>query len=348
MTALKLVHIARHYGPVGGMERYVWELTRELAAMGHQITVLCEKLAAEQAPAGVNVVELGLVHWRPRWLAHLRFSKKVSAWVAANPDAERIIHSHERTAVHHITTFHGPPFAKVREKTWWKRLSARIAVNLWLEERELCGPQVRAVVPNSTLISNALLYYYPEIHEKIVAPVTPGVDNITIRTKRDVDEFGGVIGFVGKEWRRKGLDIAVEIVAELKKRRPALQFIVAGPKPEKIRHLFKDWDGGYQLLGETDTPPLYASFDLLLHPARQEPYGMVIAEARAAGLPVLVSSDCGICSELEHESIMSIGSGLMEWSYACEKLLGQQPEPVNHSWRAVAEEQQECYQALRS
>ncbi|NWF39427.1 glycosyltransferase family 4 protein [Mariprofundus sp. NF] len=346
MIPLKLVHIARHYGPVGGMERYVWELTRELALMGHQVTVLCEKLAADSPPQGVEVIELGLVHWRPRWLAHLRFSRKVSAWVAANPDSERIIHSHERTAVHHVTTFHGPPFAKVKSKPLWQRFSPRIAVNLWLERRELCGDQVRAVVPNSSLIANALLNYYPEINERLVEPVSPGVDIIPARPQRLVDEEGGVIGFVGKEWRRKGLDIAVEIVSELKKRRPALQFVVAGPDPEKVAHLFSDWSDGYQLLGPTDVAPLYASFDLLLHPARQEPYGMVIAEARAAGLPVLVSSACGICSELEPENIMNIGSGTLEWSHACEKLIGQPAEVVIHSWKAVAEEQLACYQRI--
>jgi UDP-glucose:(heptosyl)LPS alpha-1,3-glucosyltransferase len=73
---------------------------------------------------------------------------------------------------------------------------------------------------------------------------------------------------------------------------------------------------------------------------------MVIAEARAAGLPVLVSSACGICSELEPENIMNIGSGTLEWSHACEKLIGQPAEVVIHSWKAVAEEQLACYQRI--
>jgi len=73
---------------------------------------------------------------------------------------------------------------------------------------------------------------------------------------------------------------------------------------------------------------------------------MVIAEARAAGVPVLVSSECGICSELDRDNIMSIGSGILEWSFACEKLIGQQPEVVMHSWRSVAQEQLACYQRI--
>ncbi|MBL4775352.1 MAG: glycosyltransferase family 4 protein, partial [Mariprofundus sp.] len=261
---MNIVQIVRRYGPVGGMERYVWELTRELATMGHQMTVLCEACLADP-PDNVKVIELGTVREKPRWLAHLRFSKRVSDWVAANPDHGRIIHSHERTDVHHITTFHGPPFAQVKNKPWWQRISPRIAANLYLERRELCAPQVKVIVPNSSLIADSLCHYYPAINHRIASPITPGVGAIPARPKRSVAQDAGVIGFVGKEWKRKGLDIAVQIVAQLRRQRPHLKFIVAGPKPDDIRHLFQDWNGGFELLGETDSTPLYAQFDLLLH-----------------------------------------------------------------------------------
>ena len=343
---IKLVHIVRRYGPVGGMERYVWELTRELASLGHKVTVLCETLESDSTDSGVEVIQLGAVRPKPRWLAHLRFSNRVSHWVAANPDSNRIIHSHERTAVHQVTTFHGPPFASVRNKPLWKRISPRIYANLWLENRELCGPQVKAVIPNSPMIAASLLEYYPSLSSTLVEPVLPGVGNIPVRPDRNVSENGGVIGFVGKEWKRKGLDIAVAIVAELRKRRPALEFVIAGPKPDEVRFLFNGWNGGYTLLGETDATPLYTGFDLLLHPARQEPYGMVVAEARAAAVPVLVSGMCGISTELDAVEIMSLASDSIEWSYACEQMLGQQPEKVVHSWRDVAAEQIKCYSTI--
>jgi len=33
---MKLIQIVRYYGPVGGMERYVWETAREPVKLGHQ------------------------------------------------------------------------------------------------------------------------------------------------------------------------------------------------------------------------------------------------------------------------------------------------------------------------
>lgn len=343
---LNLLQVARRFGPVGGMERYVWELTRELAALGHKVTVLCEVLEAERAPEGVEVIELGEVAKKPRWLAHLRFSARVSQWVAEHPDADRIIHSHERTAVHQVTTFHGPPFARVLDRPWWKRCSLRVLANLWLERRELYGAQVRAVVPNSARTANALIYYYPELSPVLVEPVRPGTDDIPLRPERAVPEDGGVIGFVGKEWKRKGLDIAVTIVRELLNQRPNAQFVVIGPKPDEVRHLFAGIEANVTLLGETDSKPHYADFDLLLHPAREEPYGMVIAEARAAGVPVVISSACGIAEELPHFNVLNYQSGTLEWMYTCKSMLGTCPEPVQRGWRDVALEQVACYERL--
>ncbi|MDQ6998756.1 MAG: glycosyltransferase family 4 protein [Mariprofundus sp.] len=350
-TKLKIIQIVRRYGPVGGMERYVWELSKELSEAGHQVTVLCEELCTDAAHNGVEIVPLGCIRKKPRWLAHLRFSKRISDWLARHPEYQHhIIHSHERTNVHHFTTFHGPPFAKVKDKPWWKRISLRILANLYLERRELCGAQVKAIIPNSALIADALRDYYPEISNRLVAPISPGVANMPKRADRIVDADAGVIGFVGKEWKRKGLDIAVQIVAELRRSRPKLSFIVAGPNPDAVRHLFTHWpDGSVQLLGETDSAPLYAQFDLLLHPARQEPYGMVIAEARAAGVPVMISDACGIADELDSASVLALDTPTPVWAQACDDQIdminqtGKTSHAVIRDWQVVAADQIACY-----
>ncbi len=343
MTPLNIVLIVRRYGPVGGMERYVWEMSREMAALTHRVTILCEQLLAESVPDHIRVIELGIVAPKPRWLAHLRFSARISAWLAAHPEEKRIIHSHERTAEHQFTTFHGPPFAAIKNKPWWQRISPRIYANLWLERRELCGPQVKAIIPNSPLIADALRLYYPSISSRITSPITPGVAEIPPRPERHVSPHGGVIGFVGKEWKRKGLDIAVQIVAEVRKQRHDLIFMVAGPDPDEIAHLFQTWDGGFQLLGETDSTPLYAQFDLLLHPARQEPYGMVIAEARAAGVPVVISDACGIAPELDQDVILNNNANISDWVSTVENHIGCHINIIKRDWETVAEEQLACY-----
>ena len=343
---LKLLHVVRRYGPVGGMERYVWELTRELRDLGHEVEVLCEICAAEK-PDGIAVHELGTIAPRPRWLSLLRFSRRVARWLEADPHPDWLIHSHERLNGHHVTTFHGPPFATVRERPWWRKVSLRVAMQMYLERRELTV--ARCIVPNSKVISRSLAHYYPELANKLSAPVVPGVAPGATRETRSVPPDGGVIGFVGKEWQRKGLPFAVQIVAALRRNRQNLQFRVIGPAAAEVQHLFADWQGGYQLVGWSDQTH-FTGFDVLLHPAKAEPYGMVISEAMAARLPVVISDVCGAADQVAPSAgaVLPLSAPIETWVSAVEQQLrrGEPAPKFERSWLTVAQEYETIYRQV--
>lgn len=341
---MKIIHIVRRYGPVGGMERYVWEITRELAKLGHQVQVLCERCVAEK-PQGITVHELGTMAYRPRWLYYWRFGRRVEKWLRAHPHPGWLIHSHERVGVHHATTFHGPPFASVRDKPWWRRVSLRVAMQLYMERREL--RMAHRIVPNSEIISRQLAHYYPEYAHKLTQPVVPGVLLGIARIPRSVPAGGGIIGFVGREWQRKGLPLAVKIAAQLRRERPHLELWVIGPDEREVRHLFAGWQGGYRLLGwRSDTDYLHG-IDVLLHPAKAEPYGMVVSEAMAAQVPVVVSDACGAAAQVTMESgaVLSLGADTAIWVEAVGTQLKRSsiPPPFVRSWREVAQEYETIY-----
>lgn len=346
---LKIVQVVKRYGPVGGMERYVWELSRELQLLGHQVTVLCERCHAE-FPAGINVVELGETAKRPRWLSQLRFSAKVSRWIKEHPCAERVIHSHERLGVHDVTTFHGPPFATIYEKGWWHFISLRVWVRLYLERRELETAQI--IVPNSSFISRQLAHYYPEMVEKFSIPIVPGVLPVRQREPRVVPADGGIICFVGWEWQRKGLPQAIEIVAALRRARPNLAFWVVGPQPAELESLFAGWNGGYRLLGWRENNDYFSEVDVLLHPALAEPYGMVIAEAMAARVPVVISDLCGAAEYVSPEAgaVLALQDSIQAWCDALETQLARtEPPPCFvRGWDVVAGEYEQLYTPLVS
>lgn len=341
---MKILYVVRRYGPVGGMERYVWEVTRELAALGHQVAVICERCHADKPP-GITVHELGEIAPRPRWLSLLRFGRRVNIWLEANPHPDWLVHSHERLSSHHITTFHGPPFATVRDKPFWKRLSLRVAMQFYLERREL--NVARLVVPNSGFIRKQLAHYYPEFAHKLTAPIVPGVTAMAPRDWRPTPAGSGIIGFAGKEWLRKGLPLAVEIIALLRRERPALELWVAGPDPQEVQHLFAGWQGGYRLLGWRSDPEYLRQIDVLLHPARAEPYGMVIAEAMAAQASVVVSDVCGAAAQVTAEAgaVVPLDAPLEQWVSAVRKQLQRAlaPPRYEHSWRDVAQEYEAVY-----
>lgn len=340
---LKVLHVVRRYGPVGGMERYVWEITRELRDLGHQVEVLCEVCLADRQD-GIIVHKLGTIAPRPRWLALLRFGRGVARWLGANPHPDWLIHSHERLSSHHITTFHGPPFATIFEKPWWRLFSLRVVMQLYLERREL--RVARSIVPNSEFISRQLAHYYPKFAHKLTFAVVPGVIAARLRAEHSVPSDGGVVGFVGTEWKRKGLVLAAEIVASLRHTRPNLQLWVAGPAAAEVQHLFAGWHGGYQLLGWNDHVN-YADFDVLLHPARAEPYGMAISEAMAAKVPVVISDVCGAAAQVTPSagSVLPLSVSIETWTCALEQQL-HRSEPVpqfERSWRVVAREYEIIY-----
>jgi UDP-glucose:(heptosyl)LPS alpha-1,3-glucosyltransferase len=344
---MPVIQIVRRFGRVGGMESYVWHLVHELAASGNRITVICER-AHEEPSALIQVIELGEVAPKPRWISLLRFSARVGRQIRAlNPGPDTIIHSHERTGVHHVTTFHGPPFAHVRDKPFYKLISLRIWAQLFLERRELCGTSVRVVIPNSRLISERLAHYYPCVQARLVAPVAPGVPAIPPRVFRALDSRGGTIGFVGKEWKRKGLAMFLKIAAALLSTRPNLKLLILGPQRTEITHLLKDYAGKVNCPGWQDSTPYYQQMDLLIHPALMEPYGMVVAEAMAAGVPVVISDQCGVAADVAsaNGSVLSLDASDTAWVQACRQWLdiSGPPPGFSRTWQQVAEEHLDFY-----
>jgi len=348
---MNILQVVRRFGPVGGMERYVWELTRELATLGHHVQVLCEADLSHGMLPEVQVHILGEVRPKPRWLAHIRFSNRVHKWLKLHPQANTIIHSHERLQDHHITTFHGPPFANIYSQPIWKRLSLRAAMNLWLEHRELCAENVQAIIPNSIRIADELATYYPVIKEKLSEPIFPGVEKLPKRKALEVATDAGTIGFVGKEWKRKGLPLAIDIVSKLAEKRPNLVFKVAGPPQETIDHLFRSATFKYELMGETDVSELYQQLDLLLHPAQQEPFGMVITEALSANVPVVISDKCGAITEVTSSrgDILSLQDPVDAWVWAVDQRLERANEQIAYarSWHKMAIDYENLYKTIQ-
>lgn len=341
---MKLIYVVRRFGPVGGMERYVWETARELHFLGHEIKILCETSPLE-APQGMVVHKLGRAASHRRWKALANFEKRVRAWLDANPHPGWLIHSHERLSCHHITTYHGQPFATIFQKHWSRWLSWRVVMQLFMERRELSV--AKFIVPVSQVSWQQLAHYYPQFAHKLTRPVEPGVTSAVQREPRSVPRDGGVIAFVGKEWRRKGLPFAAAVVARLRQRRPKLTFCVHGPAATEVQHLFAHWQGGYALMGWLENPD-YASFDVLLHPAIAEPYGMVVTEAMAASVPVVVSDACGAATQVTPAAgaVLRLTDTVEAWADAIEQQLCRNTSVPRfvRDWGQVAQEYEKIYQ----
>ena len=170
-----VVQIVRRFGRVGGMESYVWFLTHELLRLDYRVIVICEAVEDEFDPS----LELLIVKkstQKRRWKAMRDFNSQIDELFQGRPELLcSIIHSHERTGWHHVTTFHGPPMREGGKLPWYKRISRRLNYWLDIEYRELCAEQVQKVVPVSRMIGSELTKYYPKSRNRMVDPAYPAL-----------------------------------------------------------------------------------------------------------------------------------------------------------------------------
>lgn len=112
--------------------------------------------------------------------------------------------------------------------------------------------------------------------------------------------------FVAADFNTKGLDRVIAALANLTEQQQA-QFelwVVGNGKQaayenslKQIRQLqYRFWGG------QTELAPFYFAADYLVHPARKEAAGMVLAEAAAARLPMFISDVCGYGFLAEQDS----------------------------------------------
>ncbi len=354
--ALQIIQIVRNWGPVGGMESYVWHLSHELAKKNCLVTVICEQSCHAPDHPNIKIIEIGQLKQKPRWLMYRRFAKKVDDVIQELGAENFVIHSHERSISHDITTFHSMPFATVKDKGWWKRLSIRAWSYLRMEAQEL-GIDVTTgrtkdlkIIPVSSVIATAIQKYYPQAQSNIQTPITPGVSQTPKRLSKQVPHDGGTIGFIGKEWARKGFEQFMSIAQQLHASRPNLKLLVLGPEKEQVMHLCANYPGEILFLGWQASANYYQELDLLIHPASSEAYGMVISEAMASSVPVLVSSACGAASDVssQHGSVLDLKNSLDDWVAQANHWLDHASEVPGYErpWSQVANEYLTQYELI--
>jgi UDP-glucose:(heptosyl)LPS alpha-1,3-glucosyltransferase len=285
---MEVIQVVKRFGLCGGMEEYVFRLTEELCKRGVKVKVLCETQVTETENE-IKVIQLGQSIKKPRWASHIMFSQKVSNWVNKHSNSNEIIHSHERSSCHHVTTIHSTLFNFPRKGL----PTFRKYMNEYLEKREMNSNNLKKIVPVSQLIAEQIKEKFPFTKNILSHPIPPGVAKINT-SKKKFDIQMPIIGFIGKEWKRKGLLKVIEIWREVTNKYPNTKLCLAGfPKTDDIGLSIEEIKK-VELLGFVQNKEVfYSKIDMLLHPAKKEAYGMVIAEACSLGIPVICSKECG-------------------------------------------------------
>ena len=123
----------------------------------------------------------------------------------------------------------------------------------------------------------------------------------------DLDPGRPVILFASKLQVRKNASHLVEAYSRLLQRegiraQPYLLIVGDGEERERLQTQVRELGlTGVRFTGfrnQTELPLFFALADVFVLPARHEPWGLVVNEAMAAGVPVVLSSDVGAAADL--------------------------------------------------
>ncbi|MEY2952142.1 MAG: hypothetical protein RLZZ401_229, partial [Pseudomonadota bacterium] len=266
---------------------------------------------------------------RPRWINQLWYA--TATWWATRRGFD-LVHSHENTWHGAVQTVHVLPvwhnFFAGREglKKWLRWLKAAFSPRLWtylgLESLRFRlpvpvsdGARARRIVVTSDSVRRVMVNTFPR-SASALSVITPGVDlpvlptdevhrqtaRQTARRQLGVPMQAPCVLLVGNDFGKKGLPSLLKALCLL----PAEVVLLAVGSAQRIPE-FQSQAAALGLADRVifkgalnDVTVAYRAADVLAHPTLEDTFAMVVLEAMAHGLPVMVSNAgyCGIASLL--------------------------------------------------
>lgn len=295
------------YFPYGGLQRDMLQTAQLCRDAGHRVRILTARWEGP-FPEGVEVDRLPVRGWTNHGRAR-HFARRLLARLAADrPD--RVLgfdklpgldlyfaadpcfvdRAHRRRRALYRLTPRYRTFAALERAVFAPQAATRIL---------LLDPRQQAVYRRwYGTGEDRFLRLPPGTSRDRRAGADAGALRLHGRAKAGLDDHEALVLLLGSDFRRKGLDRAIRALANLPEpQRRRTRLLAVGeddPRPGQslARRLGVD-DRVRVESGRDDVPVLLQAADLLIHPAREENTGTVLAEALAAGLPVLCTDACG-------------------------------------------------------
>lgn len=370
---------------VGGVAMHVSELARALARKGHEV-----HLFTRQMPGQEHYQKLGdiFVH-RCAYEAHEDFLREM--WnmcrsfehhfftTRALTGEFDVIHAHDwmtagmlnlvqrQCAARRILTIHSTEFGRCGNNMFSGRSEAVRHIEwqgIFVAERVICVSQA---------LKNEAGWLYQAPTDKcsvVYNGVRPDQFDFEMDAGRDKETLGihpmaPTFLFAGRIVYQKGVDVLMDAVPYLLKHVPTAKFLMAGDGEMR-------WDleqacktrglsDAVRWLGKVDHSRLIRLFkacDAVVVPSRNEPFGIVILEAWAAGKPVVTTRNGGPGEFVTHDRTgvtvectadsLAWGLGFICGNFEHARWMGRQGrEDVERrfTWDRIAEQTLAVYQA---
>ncbi len=312
--------LTRRFDPHGGGTERDLIITADcLRAAGHEVTVFAREVRGESTNYKVRRVG-GIAMGRTAGLLSFAYG----APRAARREGADLVISFARTVGAGVMRSGGSAhISYVRAARQWRsamewgamRLSPYHRAQILIERRGFASPEFKLAVAVSNLVRDDLMREFQLPAQKVVtlyngvdlerfAPARDDAARWEIRARFSIPDGAPLVAFVGNGFGRKGLRFLIE--AWPKVGRDA-QLLVVGAD-QKSRWYQREAvrlgvSARIHFAGATpDVTRIFHASDAFALPSLFEPFGNVVMEALASGLPVLSSAQSG-ASELLAESM---------------------------------------------
>ncbi len=368
----KIAVVIPKYGLVGGAEQFAAELTGKLCSRPpHTFQVFANRWQSN-SPL-ISFDKIPIISF-PKFLTTISF-----AWFAARKMRRTpfdLIHSHERIFAADLFTMHGIPHRYWVRDIRRKSMSLYDRATCWVEDGLIDRGGCKKFVAVSELTKSIFLQEYPVDPDR-VAVIHPGVNlsdyarpnkaeaRLATRSSLRINDNDVVIVFASMNFEIKGLDDVILSLARLKKKATNFKLIVAGKgNVRKYSKLAKDAGIAGNVLFTGVVPKdkltdIYLAGDLYLMLSKFDTFGMVVLEAMAAGLPVMISNTVGardlvreaqtgfvISDPSDHDYIASRLQLLIDNNRRAQMATAAYQTALQNTWDHVAEKYTSLYQEI--
>lgn len=303
----KIAVVVPKYGLVGGGERFASEVTERLALNENfEIHVFANRWVTKSDR--IKFHKIPIIPF-PRFLGPLVFAWFVQ-WKIGCMKFD-LVHAHHWIFHANVYSVHGVPHAGWVRNVRKRSPSLYDRAVIYIEQRLIMNGGSSSFLPVSSIAMEAFLREYATLPGQWQI-VHPGVDVVRfsspdrdscraeIRRRYRTGDNDLLLLFVGMNFEVKGLDTILAALAKARTARPEanIRLLVVGRGNEsKYRKLAQSLGiaeavtfAGTQVDG---LERYYRAADIFIMLSKFDTFGMVVLEAMAAGLPVIVSPNVG-------------------------------------------------------
>ncbi|RWM75623.1 MULTISPECIES: glycosyltransferase family 4 protein [Mesorhizobium] len=304
-----ILFVRQRYAPFGGGEIMLENIMAAFAARQRPVAVLSGDWPRYE---GIEFIHCAGRRF-PRSLRATSFARAACRKIAEMPPA--LVQSNDRLPCCDVfRAGEGVHAAYLAERRRFETRLGRAATalspfhrqTLRLERTTYASPRLKAVIAISKMVAEDIIRHYDYPAERVHL-VPNGVDldrfnlelrqqhRAAIRAQLDVDDNRPVVLFVGSGFARKGLLPLMKAVATLDGE-PEVWVIGHDSRANAFKQAGDRLGLGARLrmLGpQKDMLPWYGAADIAVLPSIYDPFGTVVIEAMASGLPAVVSTGCG-------------------------------------------------------